>query len=68
MSDVVKVGTYAAIGWVTPPLLIATVAATPFLYIGSWLGYRLNAQLPRRAFALTLVAIALAGALRLLLS
>ena len=68
MSDVVKVGTYAAIGWVTPPLLLATVAATPFLYLGSWLGYRLNARLPRRAFALTLVAIALAGALRLLLS
>jgi hypothetical protein len=58
MSDVVKVGTYVAIGWVTAPLLIATVAATPLLYLGSWLGYRLNARLPRRAFALTLVAIA----------
>jgi len=68
LSDVVKVGTYAAIGWVTPPLLLATVAATPLLYLGSWLGYRLNARLPRRAFALTLVAIALAGALRLLLT
>jgi uncharacterized membrane protein YfcA len=68
LSDVVKIATYAAIGWVTPPLLLATAAATPFLYVGSWLGYRLNARLPRRAFALTLVAIALAGALRLLLS
>jgi uncharacterized membrane protein YfcA len=68
LSDVVKIGTYAAIGWVTPPLLLATAVATPFLYVGSWLGYRLNARLPRRAFALTLVAIALAGALRLLLS
>jgi uncharacterized membrane protein YfcA len=68
ISDVVKVGTYAAIGWVTPPLLLTTLAATPLLYLGSWLGYRLNARLPRRAFALTLVAIALAGALRLLLS
>ncbi len=68
LSDGVKVGTYAAIGWVTPPLLLATVAATPLLYLGSWLGYRLNARLPRRAFALTLVAIALAGALRLLLT
>ena len=68
MSDVVKVGTYAAIGWITPPLLLATVAATPFLYLGSWLGYRLNARLPRRAFALTVVVIALIGALRLLLS
>jgi len=68
ISDVAKVCTYAAIGWVTPPLLLVTLAATPVLYLGSWLGYRLNARLPRRAFALTLVAIALAGALRLLLS
>src|SRR5512134_2000010 len=55
LSDVLKLGTYAAIGWVTPALLLATLAATPFLYFGSWLGYRLNARLPRRAFALTLV-------------
>ena len=68
ISDVAKVGTYAAIGWVTVPLLLATLAATPFLYLGSWLGYRLNARIPRRAFALTLIAIALAGAVRLLLS
>ena len=68
ISDVVKVGTYAAIGWVTRPLLLTTLAATPLLYLGSWLGYRLNARLPRQAFALTLVAIALTGALRLLLS
>ena len=68
ISDVVKVGTYAAIGWVTPPLLLTTLAATPLLFLGSWLGYRLNARLPRQAFALTLVAIALTGALRLLLS
>lgn len=67
VSDVVKIGTYAVIGWVTPTLLLVTVAAIPCLYLGSWLGYRLNARLPRRAFALTLVAIALAGALRLLL-
>lgn len=68
MSDLVKIGTYAVIGWVTPTLLLVTVAAIPCLYLGSWLGYRLNARLPRRAFALTLVAIALAGALRLLLA
>ncbi|HET9853899.1 MAG TPA: hypothetical protein VFR53_02500 [Methylomirabilota bacterium] len=54
------------LGLATGVLLLATVAATPFL--GSWLGYRLNARLPRRAFALTLVVIALVGALRLLLS
>lgn len=67
VSDVLKVASYAAIGWVTPRLVLATLAATPLLYLGSWLGYRLNARLPRRAFALALIGIALAGALRLLL-
>jgi len=68
ISDSVKVGTYWAIGWVTPELVLAALASTPLLYLGSWLGYRLNARLPRRGFALALLGIALAGALRLLLS
>jgi uncharacterized protein len=68
VSDGVKVATYWAIGWVTPALVLATLASTPLLYFGSWLGYRLNAWLPRRAFALGLLGVALAGALRLLLS
>ena len=49
----------------TPPPLLVTVTATPFLCVGSWLGYRLDARLPRRAFALRLIVIALAGALPL---
>jgi uncharacterized membrane protein YfcA len=67
VSDVAKVGTYAVMGWMTPSLVIASVAATPLLYVGSWLGYRLNAVLPRRAFGLALLIIAMAGAVRLLL-
>jgi uncharacterized membrane protein YfcA len=67
LSDVMKVGTYWLIGWVTVPLVLATLASTPLLYLASWVGYRLNARLPRRAFALGLVAIAWAGAVKLLL-
>lgn len=67
-SDLVKIGTYWTIGWVTPALVMVTVAALPLLYLGSWLGSRLNARLPRRAFAVTLIGLAFAGALRLLLS
>lgn len=68
VSDVVKVATYGMIGWITPSLLLAAAAALPMLYLGSWLGYRLNARLPRRAFALALVGFAFASGLRLLLS
>ena len=38
VSDVVKVATYGAIGWITPALLLATAASLPMLYLGSWLG------------------------------
>ena len=67
VSDIVKIGAYAMIGWVTPTLVLVTVGALPLLYLGSWLGYRLNARLPRRTFALTLIGLAFAGSLRLLL-
>jgi uncharacterized membrane protein YfcA len=67
LSDVMKIGTYWLIGWITPPLVAATLISLPFLYVASWLGYRLNTWLPRRAFALGLVTIAMAGALKLLL-
>jgi uncharacterized membrane protein YfcA len=68
VADVAKVGTYWAIGWLSPTLVGAALAATPLLYLGSWLGARLNARLPRRALALSLLAIAIAGAVRLLLA
>jgi uncharacterized membrane protein YfcA len=40
--------------------------ASPLLYLGSWLGWRLNAYLPRRWFALVLIGIAVVGSIRLL--
>jgi uncharacterized membrane protein YfcA len=40
--------------------------ALPLLYLGSWLGWRVNAYLPRRLFALVLIGIAIAGSLKLL--
>ena len=49
-------------------LLLATDPISLGLYLGSWLGYRLNARLPRRAFALALLGFAFASALRLLLA
>ena len=38
------------------------------LYLGSWLGWRVNAYIPRRWFALALIAISVAGSLKLLLT
>ncbi len=45
-----------------------SLLASPLLYAGSWLGRRLNAYLPRRWFALALIAISVAGSLKLLLT
>jgi uncharacterized membrane protein YfcA len=67
LSDVMKIGTYWLIGWITPSLVVATLVSLPALYLASWAGYRLNARLPRRAFALGLAGIAMAGAAKLLL-
>jgi hypothetical protein len=43
-----------------------SLLASPLLYLGSWLGWRLNAYLPRRWFALALIAISIAGSVKLL--
>lgn len=56
------------IGFVDGRILLAALAMTPVLVAGAWLGVRANRRLPRRAFELILVAIAIAGSLRLLLS
>ena len=68
IADVLKIAGYWRIGFLDSPLVLAALAATPVLAIGAWLGARANRRLPRRAFELTLVAIAIAGALRLLAS
>jgi uncharacterized protein len=65
-SDILKLGAYWGIGFLGWPILWASLAATPLLYLGIWLGYRLNRWIPRQAFALVLIAIAILGALRLL--
>jgi len=44
-----------------------SLLASPLLYVGSWLGWRVNAYLPRRWFALGLGAISVAGSIKLLL-
>ena len=67
MTNLVKVVIYWKIGFLTPNVLLTDVLAIPVLLVGAWLGYRLNRILPRRAFELSLLLIAIAGALRLLL-
>ena len=67
-ANALKLGAYWAIGFVTLPLALLAVVMTPLVYLGSLVGYRLNARLPRRALALTLIAIAIAGGAKLLLS
>jgi uncharacterized membrane protein YfcA len=67
VADVVKLVTYAQIGFLTWPVAGASVAGLPALLAGSWAGYRLNRRLPRTGLALALIAIAVAGSVRLLL-
>ena len=66
-ANALKLGAYWAIGFVTLKLALLAVVMTPLVYLGSLVGYRLNARLPRRALALTLIAIAIAGGAKLLL-
>jgi hypothetical protein len=68
IADVLKIAGYWRIGFLDASLALAALVATPVLATGAWLGVRANRRLPRRAFELILVAIAIAGALRLLLS
>lgn len=67
LTNVVKLLGYWRIGFLTGPILVADLLALPLLLAGAWLGYRVHRVLPRRAFELALIAIALAGAARLLL-
>lgn len=67
-TNLVKVILYWKIGFLTPYVLLTDLLALPVVLLGAWLGYRLNRMLPRRAFALALLTIAIAGALRLLLA
>jgi uncharacterized membrane protein YfcA len=66
VSNVLKLATYWVIGFLTWPVAAVALAATPFLYAGSWLGHRLNRWIPRRWFALLLLGLAIVGSVRLL--
>ena len=67
-TNLLKVALYWKIGFLTRQALYLSVLTVPVLLLGAWLGYRLSRSIPRRAFELTLLAIAIAGALRLLLA
>jgi hypothetical protein len=67
VANVFKFLGYWRIGFLTPEILLAAVLSAPWLALGAWVGYRVNRVLPRRAFELAIVAIALAGGVRLLL-
>jgi uncharacterized membrane protein YfcA len=62
----VKLLGYWRIGFLTRDILLSALLSLPWLVLGVWLGYRVNRVLPRRAFELAIVGIALAGAARLL--
>jgi uncharacterized membrane protein YfcA len=66
-SNCLKAASYWSIGFLTWRMVWLSLLASPLLYFGSWLGWRLNAYLPRRWFALALVAISVAGSIKLLL-
>jgi len=66
-SNCLKVVSYWSIGFLTWRMVWLSLLASPLLYFGSWLGWRLNAYLPRRWFALALIAISVAGSIKLLL-
>jgi len=67
-TNLIKVILYWKIGFLTWTALTLDVLALPIVLLGAWLGYSLTRVLPRRAFELTILAIAIAGALRLLLA
>lgn len=67
-ANCLKVVSYWTIGFLTWRMVGLSLLAVPILYLGSWLGWRVNAYIPRRWFALALIAISVAGSLKLLLT
>ncbi|MBI1727106.1 MAG: hypothetical protein HYR50_07545 [Candidatus Rokubacteria bacterium] len=66
-SNCLKVVSYWSIGFLTWRMVWLSLLASPLLYLGAWLGWRLIAYLPRSWFALALIVISVAGSIRLLL-
>jgi len=67
LTNALKVIGYWQVGFLTGRILLVAVLVIPLLALGSWLGFRVGGRLPRRAFELALLSIAIAGAVRLLL-
>jgi uncharacterized protein len=66
-TNALKLVGYWRVGFLTGPIMLAAVLSVPLLALGVWLGVRVGCRLPRRAFELALIGIAIVGALRLLL-
>jgi uncharacterized protein len=66
-TNAVKLLGYWRVGFLTGSIVLAAVLVIPLLAVGAWLGVRVGRRLPRRAFELTLIGIAIVGAVRLLL-
>jgi uncharacterized membrane protein YfcA len=66
VSNLLKLGAYWKIGFLGGGILGAALIASPFAVAGGWLGYRVNRWMPRRVFELVVIAVSIAGAIRLL--
>jgi uncharacterized membrane protein YfcA len=66
-TNAVKLVGYRRVGFLTGAIMLAAVLSIPALAAGAWLGVRVGRRIPRRAFELTLIGIAIVGAVRLLL-
>jgi uncharacterized membrane protein YfcA len=68
VTNLLKLAGYWHIGFLDRSILLAALLAVPLLALGSWIGFHANRRVPRRGFALLLIAIAIVGSIRLLLA
>lgn len=63
----VKVASFWVAGIINWKIFVACIAAVPIAFLGGWIGKRLLQRISQRAFNLTLLCLAFAAGLRLLL-
>ena len=68
VANVFKIAAYVGIGFLDLRLSVIALVMVPLLYAGCWVGFRVNAWLPRRAFGLAMILIAVVGSVRLLMA